>query len=87
MQFCEQVFDNRYKFMHHRKLEHEQTVPHCKKASSWTCWFGSRKCWFLHEKDTLNQNGNEEKLNGKKYNEEVIQKIFDMMETFTTRIV
>jgi hypothetical protein len=57
--YCEQVFDNRYEFMHHGKLEHEQTVPHCKKASSGTCWCGSRKCWFLHEKDTSNQNGNE----------------------------
>lgn len=85
--YCEKVFDNRYEFMHHRKLEHAQSVPHCKKANSGTCWFGARNCWFLHEADTSIQNGNKENLNGNNYNEEVIQKIFDMMETFTTRIV
>ena len=43
------------------------------------CKYGSEKCWFKHDK-----NDNNEKQND---NEEVIEKIFQMMEKFTQQIV
>ena len=47
--------------------------------------YGSENCWFKHG-DSANddKNDNNEKLNG---NEEVIEKIFQMMEKFTKQIM
>lgn len=87
--FCEKSFDNRYEFMHHRKKEHVQSVPDCKKASNGTCWFGDKNCWFLHNPvHKINENkNNKNQEDGNLYNQEIIRKIFDMMETFTHRIM
>ena len=47
--------------------------------------YGSENCWFKHG-DSANSDKNDknEKLNA---NEEVIEKIFQMMEKFTKQIV
>ena len=53
--------------------------------TSGTCKYGSENCWFNHG-DSINssKNENKEKLND---NEEVIEKIFKMMEKFTEQIM
>ena len=74
--------------MQHRKKEHVRAIPHCNNASSGKCLFGAENCWFQHsEIDKRNEHENNEKTNGNLYNDEIIRKIFDMMENFTQRIV
>ena len=74
--------------MHHRKKEHVQSVPDFKKASSGTCWFGDKNCWFLHKPvHKTNENKNNENHDGNLYNQEIIRKIFNILETFTHRIM
>jgi hypothetical protein len=58
----------------------------CRDASNGTCQFGKIKCWFNHEEDLIS-NGNRNIENGTNINQEVINKIFDMMENFTQRIM
>ena len=80
---CEQVFVNRSEFMQHRKRNHVLAVAYCNKATSGNCIFGQENCWFQHGE----KNKNKEKPNGSLYKDEIIRKIFDMMESFTQRIV
>ena len=78
---CEKVFKVKSEFMKHRRNEHIESVPLCRDASNGTCHFGNMKCWFNHEDvENLNENGNN-------VNQEVVDKIFDMMENFTQRIL
>lgn len=78
---CEKMFSTKYEFMHHKKKEHSQTVPQCKNESSGTCRFGIMNCWFNHcENEQTNFYENHQ-------NNEVIEKLFSMMEIFTKRIV
>jgi hypothetical protein len=83
---CEKVFKAKAEFMKHRRHEHVERVPVCRDALNGTCQFGNIKCWFNHE-DIENFNGNENMKNGNNFNQEVIDKIFDMMENFTKRIM
>ena len=55
-------------------------VPPCKNASNQTCWYGAEKCWFKH----TNAFDQENEINK---NQEITSKIFEMMETFTQRII
>ena len=79
---CEKVFETRFDLMHHRKSVHYQEVPRCSKSLIGTCWFGPKTCWFHHEEvEKINESGNNENK------EEMIEKIFNMMEVFTQRIL
>ena len=74
--------------MRHRKREHIQEVPQCTKSTNGTCWFSAKTCWFHHEEiERLNDNGNDDKVQNNIYNEEMIGKMFNMMEVFTQRIL
>ena len=88
---CDKVFVNKFEYMHHRKQDHKESVPQCKKGMGGTCWFGPKNCWFQHEERQIsNENGNnKEEMNEAimNTNQEVIEKIFDMMEKFTKRIL
>ena len=61
--------------LHHKKHEHRESVKRCKNTN---CRFGVKNCWFLHE---------EEKFLEEPKNQGITEKIFNMMETFTNRIV
>ena len=81
---CDKVFKVKPDLMNHKKQDHRKNIPLCIKANNGNCRFGPTNCWFDHSqieiKDkTQNMSNNE--------NEEMIQKIFDMMEKFTVRIV
>ena len=96
--FCDKIFVNQSEFLAHRKRYHSNFVPLCRKFTSGTCRYTNAKCWFdhneienLHENEKLKEN---EKLNENKPNEknveennEVIQKILKMMESFTEQII
>ena len=71
--------------MHHRKNEHPEVVQECKEDNG-TCKLGVTRCWFIHNEGRI-EKGNDiiEHLNDK--NQEMIEKLFDMVEKFTERIV
>ena len=73
------MFKGRFDFMKHRKLEHRPAVTKCRHALYGTCMFGEDKCWFVHENDK-----NEKIIQN---NQEVFEKLFNMMEKMTERIV
>jgi hypothetical protein len=54
-------------------------VQQCKHEQNNSCPYGAGKCWFLHSLPTNNE--------VKNVNQEVIEKIFNMMEKFTERIL
>ena len=98
---CDKHFGNKFEFMHHRKQDHQESVPLCKKGTYGTCWFGPKNCWFTHdEKQTSIENDSDEK-NGDEidhpkkekekekihYNQEVFEKLFGMIEKITERII
>ena len=80
---CDKKFANKDKFLHHRKNQHKESVQNCRNMVSDTCKYGNEKCWFNHG-DSIDTTEDE---NNKKVNEEVIEKIFQMMEKFTQQIV
>ena len=71
--------------MYHNKENHKNNISECKQSRSGTCWFGDEKCWFNH----TSNDENSEKINDKELseNQEIIDKIFSMMENFTKRIM
>ena len=68
--------------MKHRKKEHRPSVPKCRNSINGTCKYGSIFCWFTH--DDLDTNDNDRFMDEKN---EVIQKLIEMMERMTERIV
>ena len=90
------VFTTRSSLLDHRKKEHGQAVQKCKNANNGVCIFGNEKCWFIHDNMKSNENMNNEneknrnniKQKDTKSNENyVIQKMMNMMETCTERIL
>ena len=84
--FCKKEFYKTSDFLKHRKIEHEQLVPACNRFKDGKCIFGADKCWFQHKKDESDDDYDQVKNNNFE-NNEVIQKIFKMMETMTQRIL
>ena len=73
-------FTNRSEFMYHKKKNHTTKVQKCKNYQTGACCFADINCWFEHEKlDNANDKTNEEVM----YNQNVIEKIFNLMETFS----
>ena len=94
---CGKVFITRSLFLEHRKKEHEQAVQKCKNENNGKCIFGNETCWFIHEntnikEENINHKNNENKNNIKdsentNVENNMIQKMMTMMETFTERIL
>ena len=78
---CEKEFTIKSRLMNHRKQEHKNKIKVCINSTNGLCKFES-DCWYKHE-DIENENIN---INGSK-NQEIFDKIFDMMEKCTNRIV
>ena len=47
---CANNFDTLSEFLHHKKLEHKESVKRCRNNA---CRFGDTKCWFVHEEETI----------------------------------
>ena len=69
---CSETFHGFTDYLHHKKREHVETVKECKNKE---CRFGEQSCWYHHAN------------HAKKDNQEITEKIFSMMETFTNRIM
>ena len=79
---CEKSFPNIADYLKHRKRFHEENVPACKNEKNGTCTYGNQNCWFKHsENEDINKN--EENENSKIEKDEVVQRLFQMMEKLT----
>ena len=58
----------------------------CKHENHGKCKFGSRYCWFIHERHG-NDLQSEESDEGVKEQSDVMQKVFGMLEKMTERII
>ena len=76
---CGKLFTNLNQFLNHKKNEHATSVQQCKHEKNNSCPYGPQKCWYLHSLTKNNEVNN--------VNQEVIEKIFNMMEQFTDRIL
>ena len=69
-------------FLRHKKLNNKESTPIFKQFRTGECTFGNNKCWFIYERDDENTNikeGNEKTLE----NDEIVQKMFKIMENIT----
>ena len=76
---CGKVFTTLNQFLNHKKIEHVASVQQCTHEKNNSCPYGAKKCWYLHSLPENNEVNN--------VNQEVIEKIFNMMEQFTKRIL
>ena len=64
-------------FLRHREMKHPQLVPKCKNYVSEEYPFVSMKCWLMHD----TEDNNEDEIDDKKLeNNQIVQKMFKMME-------
>ena len=77
------MFTSRSQLMYHKR-KHKNQVPLCKKNMNGTCWFGNNNCWFIHEE--VNKSEQMRKNEEFTKDKDIVEKIFNMMETFTKRI-
>ena len=95
--FCDEEFSNQSTLQNHRKQYHENTVSFCRNYPSGSCVYTNDTCWFRHagnvcenerDKNYENKNrGNKDKeVKKDTMDEEVIQKLFKMMENFTNEM-
>ena len=81
---CGKIFGVQAKLLEHRRKHHIDSVKTCRSLSTGTCKYGISKCWFNHNESDTNEIKNSENL---KPNEEVIERIFKLMEKLTEQIV
>ena len=82
---CEKTFPVKAKLLHHRKNTQIDSVQTCRNIISGFCKYGSENCRFKHGDFANNaKNENIEKVND---TEEVIEKIFQMVEKITQQIM
>ena len=77
---CEQAFKTKKETHYHQKHEHALSVPQCKNESLKICLYGAEKCWFQH-------NEHEDHKKYQNQNQDITEKLFNMMEKFTERII
>ena len=58
---CEEIFDNKWEVMAHRKQKHPSTIIKCKFLVQGICAFGN-ECWFRHDKTDQSTISNSPKL-------------------------
>ena len=76
---CGKVFPNINHVLNHKKIDHIISVQQCKNETRNSCKYGAKKCWYRHKSQTSNEENN--------FHEDVIEKLFNMMEKFTERIL
>ena len=79
--YCDDKFKARAEIMKHMKEKHNEKVSICRYFSAGNCMFGSKKCWYKHDKL---ENDSNEKV--KVDNQELWDKLLSMMEQMTERI-
>ena len=79
--------------MKHKKIMHSEYVQSCKNETDGTCQQGSQNCWFNHKETENDANANMNDINiennyeKKNQNDEIMQKMVEMIEKYSQRIV
>jgi hypothetical protein len=81
-----QVFITQADIMKDKKNDHKQYVQLCKNEKNGSCIYGNKKCWFSHENEQSN-NKNQKHEKEIEENQKVTQRMFEMMETITQRVI
>ena len=81
---CESKFICQSELLRHRKNEHRIRVQMCRNEKDGTCIFGSLNCWFIHDDKEAAYESDKTLI---KEHNEVIEKVFEMMEKMTERIL
>ena len=76
---CDETFSIQPLYRIHKKQHHQKSVPLCNNTANGLCKYGKNNCWFIHENIT-------ETTENKTENNEVIQKLFTIMEAMTERL-
>ena len=76
--YCKKIYSSKSDLHKHIKTKHSMMNQKCKYYEKSICKFG-KYCWYSH-------NENENKKNGE-VTADVIEKLFNMMETLTERIM
>ena len=77
---CDEKFVVKSDYMKHKKNQHPTNTSICKKYKEFSsCQFGD-KCWFIHKDSN-------ESMNNSTLNNENTEKLFEILEKFTERIV
>jgi hypothetical protein len=80
--FCEKTYTNQTDYLNHKKRNHENSVKQCTNMSNGSCKYGQERCWFKHTNHkTMKENEETENIFNEK--NEVVQKLFMMMEKMT----
>ena len=82
--YCEKTFRNKSAFMKHMKKTHIRCVQLCKDYKNNGCHYGETNCWFKHENENISDDINIVEI---KNQNEMMQKLFEMVETYTQRII
>ena len=77
---CEDKFIVKSELMQHKKIHHPKNIQICSKNKTDSCHFGD-KCWFKHEEKI------DETMNDNTMTNENIEKLFQILEQFTERII
>ena len=88
--FYEQTCRNQSEFFKLSKTKHSGHVPTCNKSKDGECKYGKENCWFNHETEKLNNEKEKDSENANIMNKngnEVIQRIMQIIETMTKRIM
>ena len=80
---CGERFSTLTMYMKHMKSEHLEIVKECKNFLEGRCSY-NKNCWFKHE-ESHKKEKNEEVNN--ENNKEMMNKLFEMVEKYTKRIV
>ena len=81
---CEKKLKTKTTLMKLKKENHIGTVATCRNYEKDCCTFGPVNCWFKH--DDIHENGKNDNVSDNE-NHEVVKKLFDMMESFASRLV
>ena len=69
--------------LRHKKQEHGHLVPMCRNGENSKCIYGIQNCWYKHDDIEMDFSSG----NSTKENNEVIEKVFGMLEQMTKRIL
>jgi hypothetical protein len=82
---CGKDFISKSSYFKHKKNRHSENVQKCKNQSNGKCIYKSENYWFIHDNTEFMEETDESKK--EVINENTIQKIMNMMEIFTGRIL
>ena len=82
---CDKIFQTKMNFMEHRRSAHPSLTAKCKNIDYGYCDYGVN-CWFRHTDEIMNNKEDNENNDGSNNPENVMQRVFKLMEEMTIRM-